>query len=310
VGLDKSKSDIMDKKSGMTIFTAAAKGKIRVMRQFNSEVLGLKDKRGRTPLMYAARHGKFLPVAHLVYHGVSLNDIDETGHTALMRAAERGHRCVFQYLLIEGADATIINLQGQTAYDIAVRSKQLAIVDILTEWSQMESKVLKTEKKESKALRFAVAPDIIPYVLFPEEAIDLALSTPPVSPPPPPGSPPPISPPPGPAPPLFESSSKSTSTPTPSIPPFTGPSSSTSTAPTSRSAPPGFFPPPLLPSSSLSRLPSSVLSSSPPQRLPSTILSQSPTSQRLPSSILSVSHNQGPSTLSHFVFEPNHKMSS
>eukprot|EP00456_Euglypha_rotunda_P033412 TRINITY_DN25881_c0_g1_i1.p1 TRINITY_DN25881_c0_g1~~TRINITY_DN25881_c0_g1_i1.p1 ORF type:complete len:162 (+),score=3.71 TRINITY_DN25881_c0_g1_i1:71-487(+) len=134
--------------SKLSIFTAAAKGRIKILRQFNPELYGSKDKRGRTPLMYAARHGKFLPVALLVSHGVQLNDIDDTGNTALMRAAERGHRCVFQFLLIEGSDAGLKNIQGQTAYDIAFQSRQLAIVDILDEWSQIESK--KTSKTMSK----------------------------------------------------------------------------------------------------------------------------------------------------------------
>ncbi|KAF5005581.1 hypothetical protein FDECE_7988 [Fusarium decemcellulare] len=62
-----------------------------------------RDKRGRSPLSWAAANGKLTAVCSLLSAGADINSVDDTGHTALMLAVLGGWHETVQVLLDHGA---------------------------------------------------------------------------------------------------------------------------------------------------------------------------------------------------------------
>eukprot|EP00698_Gefionella_okellyi_P020802 TRINITY_DN6596_c0_g1_i1.p1 TRINITY_DN6596_c0_g1~~TRINITY_DN6596_c0_g1_i1.p1 ORF type:complete len:897 (+),score=246.55 TRINITY_DN6596_c0_g1_i1:73-2763(+) len=61
-----------------------------------------------------------------------VNAVDDSGNTALMRAAAVGQTAIACLLLDHGADVSRVNVAGETALQIAARSHQRQVVNILT----------------------------------------------------------------------------------------------------------------------------------------------------------------------------------
>jgi uncharacterized protein len=90
------------------------------------------NKKGWTPLHYAASGGDNDIVKLLIDHSAYIDAGSPNGSTPLMMAAAAGHIETVKLLLDEGADPTIKNQLGLNAVDIAKRYNQRDIADGLT----------------------------------------------------------------------------------------------------------------------------------------------------------------------------------
>jgi len=89
---------------------------------FTINELNIQDDDGLTPLMIAAKYGKFTIVSYLLQQNASIAIRDYQGRTVLIHAIENGHRRITQYLLIHGAN--INEKYGKkTLWDLAVEKK-------------------------------------------------------------------------------------------------------------------------------------------------------------------------------------------
>jgi len=90
------------------------------------------NKKGWTPLHYAASAGKNDIVSLLLDHSAYIDAGSPNGTTPLMMAARGGHITTVKLLLDEGADMTIKNQIGLTAIDFAKRYNQNDIAEGLS----------------------------------------------------------------------------------------------------------------------------------------------------------------------------------
>ncbi|HTJ94927.1 MAG TPA: ankyrin repeat domain-containing protein [Pararobbsia sp.] len=90
------------------------------------------NKKGWSPLHYAASAGDDNIVKVLLDHSAYIDAGSPNGSTPLMMAAAAGHDTTLKLLLDEGADPTIKNQLGLTAADIAKRYNHADIADGLS----------------------------------------------------------------------------------------------------------------------------------------------------------------------------------
>ena len=83
------------------------------------QYINLQDRKGRTPMFYAAARGQFFVVRVLGERGVELDSpTNEThaapGSTAIMASAENGYTACFEYLLYKNSlkSQRIMNLMA------------------------------------------------------------------------------------------------------------------------------------------------------------------------------------------------------
>lgn len=87
------------------------------------------NKKGWSPLHYAASAGDDEIVKVLLDHSAYIDAASPNGSTPLMMAAAAGHDTTLKLLLDEGADPTIKNQLGLNAADIAKRYNHRDIAD-------------------------------------------------------------------------------------------------------------------------------------------------------------------------------------
>jgi hypothetical protein len=77
--------------------------------------VAIVDKKGRTPLHWAAMLGYCEAISLLLPSGAVVNATDNEGHTPLMYAAIRGHKGAVHLLLEHQADLTPLTVRGESA---------------------------------------------------------------------------------------------------------------------------------------------------------------------------------------------------
>ena len=93
------------------------------------------NKKGWTPLHYAASAGDVAMVRFLLEASAYIDAESPTGETPLMMAASRSKLEVLQLLLDEGADASWRNHAGQDAIALAEAQNNSKSVALLRNWS-------------------------------------------------------------------------------------------------------------------------------------------------------------------------------
>jgi len=108
------KVTVGNKKKYKTIHKAAKEGNLaEVKRHLGKGVrIDARDKDGRTPLMWAARHLEV--VKYLLKKGADVNTREKYGWTPLMWAACKGNLDVVKMLLRKGADVDAKDNEGKT----------------------------------------------------------------------------------------------------------------------------------------------------------------------------------------------------
>jgi len=92
----------------------------------------LRDREGRTPLMWASERGHLGVVQALIAGRANLNLIERSNSaTALMLAAREGHLRVVEALVQAKADMTPTDATGRTALALAETSNRRAVADFL-----------------------------------------------------------------------------------------------------------------------------------------------------------------------------------
>ena len=92
-----------------------------------------KDRRGRTPLSWAAQSGKEVIVQLLIKQGAEVDSKDILGRTPLFWAAERGHEAEVQLLIEQGAEVDSKDNEGRTPLSWAAEGGHEAEVQLLIE---------------------------------------------------------------------------------------------------------------------------------------------------------------------------------
>lgn len=102
---------------------------------------------GWTPLIYAAFNGHTEIARILMKAGAQVNAASENGMTALMAAARGGHLATAKALLDAQADPNRKTDSGETALDIALKSKNTDLADMLRRAGGHAGKSLTIELK-------------------------------------------------------------------------------------------------------------------------------------------------------------------
>lgn len=114
------------------IFEYARGGNLQgVKSSVNIMNLDLKDKRGYSPLMWAAHNGHKDIVILLLSLEADIHSRDLNGNSILMAAVFKGHLGIVQLLLEKGADPDACNYKKQTALVFARTFGLRAIEQIL-----------------------------------------------------------------------------------------------------------------------------------------------------------------------------------
>lgn len=90
-----------------------------------------KTKKGRTPLMEAAKSGTLESVQSLLAAGAEVNLTDEAGQSALLHASKNGHTALTTVLLHAGANPGIADRHHRDALILAVLGKRLQMLESL-----------------------------------------------------------------------------------------------------------------------------------------------------------------------------------
>jgi len=97
----------------------------------NGARIDIRDNRGISVLMHAARTGNLAVVKTLVANGADIHEHSPRGITALYAASLNGHAGVVEFLLRQGVDIECALDDGETPLMAAVWNGQVETVDIL-----------------------------------------------------------------------------------------------------------------------------------------------------------------------------------
>jgi uncharacterized protein len=127
----KTNIEIKDTADENAMMLAALNGDINIVQQLidkDAEV----NKKGWTPLHYAAANGHDDIVKLLLDHSAYVDAGSPNGTTPLMMAARGGHVSTVKLLLDNGADLNVKNQIGMNALDFAKQYKEPDVIDGLT----------------------------------------------------------------------------------------------------------------------------------------------------------------------------------
>lgn len=79
--------------------------------------INARNKKGRTPLHYAARGGNLSVVKYLIKKGADVNALDDDRNTPLHEATARNRKDIVMILIANGADPTIKDKFGKKPED-------------------------------------------------------------------------------------------------------------------------------------------------------------------------------------------------
>lgn len=124
---------------------AAAGGDLPALESFlhSGTAVDVRDSKGETALIAAARAGKADAVKWLVANGASLDSITSDGHTAAFLAASQGHEAVLSTLLEAGAKIDT-PARGVSALELAAAHGHSGVVALLAgrERSSLDSALI------------------------------------------------------------------------------------------------------------------------------------------------------------------------
>lgn len=145
--------------TGETVLQFAARGNyyksIPMLIQYGAEIDVRIGSNKRSPLIMAAAFGAIDALKILLDNGADMKVVDGDGETALISAVKaRSPECV-SALLCANADKSIKDSLGLTAYDWAIKKKDVAIVEIFAahvELGVLENLITGAEHHESNCL--------------------------------------------------------------------------------------------------------------------------------------------------------------
>lgn len=118
-----------------------------------------RDKKGGTPVYYAAWYGNAGVVRALIDAGADVNISDNSGRKALMNAAAEGKPEIAKLLLNHGADANARDKNGDTALHYAASLYKDTVVDVLAENGADVNAVNNAGATAMHSLGYAYGPD-------------------------------------------------------------------------------------------------------------------------------------------------------
>ncbi len=151
---------VKDKQGRTALIWAAFKGQSGIVKQLAEKGVDInaKDYEGMNALMYAAMEGKTTLLEWLCQHGAKVNAQDNLGRTPLMYAALYGQPSIIPILLGYGADTQIKNHKGMTALQL-VQFKSNPQVEMLLRQLPMKRSRQSTPKiKRTLQVQLPVSP--------------------------------------------------------------------------------------------------------------------------------------------------------
>ena len=132
--LDKGADPNIKNKQGRTALIFAAFHKstscIRLLVERGADI-HIKDAFGRSAIIYAAGYGHTEMLKYLISKGLSPNDKTEQGATVLMQETLCGSVESILFLLSTGADVNMKDNNGRTALQYAVSAQNLKVIPLL-----------------------------------------------------------------------------------------------------------------------------------------------------------------------------------
>ncbi|KAF4673513.1 Ankyrin Repeat [Perkinsus olseni] len=89
------------------------------------------DKKGRTPLSYAATYGHEYIASRLLYEGAQIDSMDRQGRTPLMHAVSNQHLGVVEVLLNSKADVNASDITFKSPLHLALETKNSTMAEVL-----------------------------------------------------------------------------------------------------------------------------------------------------------------------------------
>jgi palmitoyltransferase len=112
--------------------------------------VGLQDKKGGTPLHWAAYMGCEISSSLLLSWNVQVNLKDQDGQTPLHLASLAGNSRIIKSLLIKGADISLKDKKGKTPSALASENQKLSVLPLLRPVSCFDEFKLKAPLRPSK----------------------------------------------------------------------------------------------------------------------------------------------------------------
>ena len=133
-------------------FAAKSSGNIEAAKQAidDGADVNAKDKRGRTPLLFAAIGGHKEIAEILIAKGADVSPKSpeyKAGITPLHEAAFHGHKEIVELLINKGADVNAKNVDGKTPLDYAIENNHTNIADLLRKHEGKTGKELEAKKR-------------------------------------------------------------------------------------------------------------------------------------------------------------------